>query len=38
MTGLMSLAFQGFTGIKLAVPTGQPAPFVLEKPEAAQVK
>jgi len=24
MTGLMAMAFQGFTGIKLAVPTGQP--------------
>lgn len=24
MTGLMSMAFQGFTGIKLAVPSGQP--------------
>lgn len=25
MTGLMAMAFQGFTGIKLAVPTGAPA-------------
>lgn len=25
MTGIMSMAFQGFTGIKLAVPSGQPA-------------
>lgn len=31
MTGLMSLAFQGFTGIKLAVPTGEPAPIILQK-------
>lgn len=27
MTGLMSMAFQGFTGIKLAVPTGAPPPL-----------
>lgn len=27
MTGLMSMAFQGFTGIKLAIPTGAPEPL-----------
>lgn len=31
MTGLMAMAFQGFTGIKLAAPTGTPA----EKPSIA---
>lgn len=29
MTGLMSMAFQGFTGIKLAHPTGNDKPIVL---------
>ncbi|MFV0339642.1 MAG: NADH:ubiquinone reductase (Na(+)-transporting) subunit E [Parachlamydiaceae bacterium] len=37
MTGLMSMAFQGFTGIKLAVPTGEPAQQVeLKAPETKQ--
>lgn len=36
MTGLMSMAFQGFTGIKLAVPSGsiQNAPTALVNPAA----
>ncbi len=39
MTGLMSMAFQGFTGIKLANPTGEPTAkeftqLVEEKPES----
>lgn len=33
MTGLMSMAFQGFTGIKLANPTGTPTPASIEKAE-----
>lgn len=37
MTGLMSMAFQGFTGIKLAVPSGEPAQQVeLKAPETKQ--
>lgn len=31
MTGLMSMAFQGFTGIKLAQPTGAPVPPIVEE-------
>lgn len=31
MTGIMSMAFQGFTGIKLAVPTGEPSQQVEQK-------
>ena len=37
MTGLMAMAFQGFTGIKLAVPTGSPIEAVDAKtPPASQ--
>lgn len=31
MTGIMSMAFQGFTGIKLAVPSGEPAQQIEQK-------
>lgn len=31
MTGIMSMAFQGFTGIKLAVPSGEPAQEIEQK-------
>lgn len=40
MTGLMAMAFQGFTGIKLANPTGTPAPTaqtILNETVAAEV-
>jgi Na+-transporting NADH:ubiquinone oxidoreductase subunit E len=32
MTGLMSMAFEGFTGIKLAVPTGSEVKAIHQLP------
>lgn len=36
MTGLMSMAFQGFTGIKLANPTGKVEEATIQLPQATQ--